>query len=393
ALARIAGLTYQMEAARTMACAAVDRGEKPAVLSAVVKYNLTERMRRVRNDAMDVQGGSGICLGPANFLGRPYQAIPIGITVEGANILTRTLIVFGQGAIRSHPHVLKEMQAVGDPDRSAGLHAFDRHFFAHVGFTVSTAVRALWRGVTGGRLVAVPAGPCRRELQRASRYSSAFVLTADAAMLVLGGQLKRKERLSGRMADILSNLYLVSAVVKQFEDHGRPEEERPLVAWACAESFHVIDTAFAEFFRNFPSRPVAWLLRLLTFPLGIRPAAPCDRLGHRVAALLMAPSATRDRLTAKIFVPSSLDEPLGRIEDALVRVIAAEAVEKKLREALKAKRLAGGEGESLLDAAVRAGVITADEAQLVSAADAARREVIRVDDFPADYWRKGDAHA
>ncbi|MDT8442515.1 MAG: acyl-CoA dehydrogenase, partial [Desulfuromonadales bacterium] len=290
ALARIAGLTYQLEAARSLTCAAVDRGEKPAVLSAIVKYNATERMRQVLNDAMDVQGGSGICLGPRNLLGRPYQAIPIGITVEGANILTRTLIVFGQGAIRSHPYVLKEMQAVGDPDRTAGLRAFDENFFAHVGFTISTGVRTLISGLTGGRLLTVPDGPNRRILQRLTRLSSAFVLTADTAMLVLGGNLKRKEKLSGRLADILSNLYLASAVVKQFEDHDRPEEEQPLVEWSCAESVRVIETAFAEFFRNFPNRPVAWLLRLVTFPLGIRPAAPADRLGHQVAALLMAPS-------------------------------------------------------------------------------------------------------
>jgi acyl-CoA dehydrogenase len=388
-LARIAGLTYQMEAARVLTCAAVDRGEKPAVLSAIVKYQLTERMRQVLNDAMDVEGGRAICLGPGNYLGRAYQAIPIGITVEGANILTRTMIIFGQGAIRSHPYVLKEMRAVADPDRVAGLRAFDQHFFAHVGFTVSTAVRALWSGLTGGRLLAAPAGPCRRQLQQASRYSSAFVLSADIAMLVLGGSLKRREKLSGRLADILSNLYLVSAVVKRYEDHGRPVEERPLVEWTCAESFRAIETAFAGFFRNFPNRPTAWLLRLLTFPLGIRPTAPSDRLGQRVAALLLAPSPTRERLTAGIFLPTTLDEPLGRIEAALGQVIAAEPIEKKLREALKNGRVTGGDEAGIRAAALAAGVITAAEAQALAAADAARNAVIRVDDFPADYWQTG----
>ncbi len=389
ALARIAGLTYQMEAARSLTCAAVDRGEKPAVLSAIVKYNLTERMRRVINDAMDVQGGSGICLGPRNFLGRAYQSIPIGITVEGANILTRTLIIFGQGAIRSHPHVLKEMQAASNPDRAAGLLAFDEHFFAHVGFTVSTAARAFWYGLSCGRLLQVPEGPCRRHLQRASRLSAAFVLVADASMLVLGGNLKRREKLSGRLADILSNLYLVSAVVKQYEDRGRPEEEWPLVEWACAESFRVIETAFAGFFRNFPNRSVAWLLRLATFPLGICPSAPSDQLGHRVAALLMKPSVTRDRLTAGIFTPRGLDEPLGRIDDALHKVIAAEAVEKKIRGALKAGKLAAGDDDRALENAVAAGVISAEEAVMVTEADSARREVIRVDDFPRTDADKG----
>jgi acyl-CoA dehydrogenase len=390
ALARIAGLTYQMEAARSLTCAAVDRGEKPAVLSAIVKYNLTERMRQVLNDAMDIQAGSGICLGPRNYLGLAYQAIPIGITVEGANILTRTLIVFGQGAIRSHPYVLREMQAVADPDRSAGLRAFDEHFFAHAGFTISTAARALWSGLTGGRLLAVPGGPCRRQLQRATRLSAAFVLTADTSMLVLAGALKRKEKLSGRLADILSNLYLVSAVIKQFEDRGRPAEELPLVEWACAESFRVIESAFAEFFRNFPNRPVAWLLRLAAFPLGIRPAGPSDRLGHRVAALLMEPSAVRDRLSAGIFVPTEMDEPLGRLDDALRKVVAAEDVEKKVREALRNKTIAGRDEALALAAAVEAGVISAAEAELVISANDARREVIRVDDFPAGYWRTAE---
>ena len=393
ALARIAGLTYQLEAARSLTCAAVDRGEKPAVLSAIVKYNATERMRQVLNDAMDVQGGSGICLGPRNLLGRPYQAIPIGITVEGANILTRTLIVFGQGAIRSHPYVLKEMQAVADPDRAAGLRAFDENFFAHVGFTISTGVRAFISGLTGGRLLAVPVGPSRRVLQRLTRLSSAFVLTADTAMLVLGGNLKRKEKLSGRMADILSNLYLASAVIKQFENRGRPEEEQPLVDWTCAESVRIIETSFAEFFRNFPNRPVAWLLRLITFPLGIRPTAPSDQLGHQVATILMAPSPTRDRLTEGIFTPQDENEPLGRIEAALVKVIAAETVEKKLRMAQRQGVLQRATDEDLLTAGIEAGVITTNEAQTVEQANAFRAEVIRVDDFPADSWEKGAAHA
>jgi acyl-CoA dehydrogenase len=389
ALARIAGLTYQMEAARSLTCAAVDRGEKPAVLSAIVKYNLTERMRQVLNDAMDVQGGSGICLGPRNFLGRAYQSIPIGITVEGANILTRTLIIFGQGAIRSHPYVLKEMQAIANPDHAAGLRAFDEHFFAHVGFSISTAARALWLGLTGGRLLQVPGGPSRRLLQQTTRLSTAFVLTADTAMLILGGNLKRKEKLSGRLADILSNLYLLSAVVKQYEDRGRPVEEWPLVEWACAESRRVIEGAFAEFFRNFPNRWVAWKLRFLTFPLGIRPAAPSDRLGHQVAALLMAPSPTRDRLTAGIFAPGASNEPLGRLEDALGKVLAAEPIEKKVREALREKTIAGGDDAKTLSAAVAAGVVSAQDALIVASAQAARSEVIRVDDFPGDYWQPG----
>lgn len=391
-LARMAGLTYQMEAARVMTCAAVDRGEKPSVLSAIVKYNLTEGMRRVVNDAMDVQGGSGISLGPRNLLGRAYQSIPIGITVEGANILTRSMIIFGQGAVRCHPYVLREIRAVGDPDRTAGLIEFDRAFFGHCGFTISTAASALWLGISGGRLLTVPAGPARRLLQITSRLSAAFVLAADLSMIIVGSGLKRREKLSGRLADILSNLYLVSATIKQFEDHGRPDDELPLLEWACANSFHAIQIAFEGFLANFPNRPAALLLRLLAFPLGLPAFAPSDRLGHQVAGTLLAPSELRDRLTAGIYTPTDTSEPLGRLDDALAKVIAAEAVERKLRDAVKDGRIASGSDEQTLQRALDAGAITASEAEIVAVAQTARQEVIRVDDFPADYWRRGGDH-
>ncbi len=388
-LARMAGLTYRMEAARVMTCAAVDRGEKPSVLSAIVKYSLTEGMRHVVNDAMDVQGGGGISLGPRNLLGRLYQAVPIGITVEGANILTRTMIIFGQGAVRCHPYVLREIRAVADPDQTAGLINFDRAFFGHVGFTISTAARALWLGLSSGRLLATPGGPCKRLLQITSRLSAAFVLAADMSMIIVGSGLKRKEKLSGRLADILTNLYLVSAVVKQFEDHGRPADELPLLEWACACSFRDIKTAFEGLLANFPNRPAALLLRLVAFPLGMPDFGPGDRLGHQVAAILLAPSAVRDRLTAGIYTPADPGEPLGRLADALHKVIAAEEVERKLRDAVKGKLIAAGSDEQMLPDGVKAGVITAGEADIVAVAQAARREVIRVDDFPADYWRTG----
>jgi len=389
ALGRMAGLTYQMDAARVLTCGFVDQGERPAVLSAIVKYNLTERMRRVLNDAMDVLGGSGISLGPRNLLARPYQAAPIGITVEGANILTRSMIVFGQGAIRSHPYVLKEMQAVADPDREEGVRRFDQAFFGHFGFTVSTVARAFWLGLTNGRLLAVPGGSSRRLFQVASRLSASFVLVADMSMIIVGSALKRKEKLSGRLADILSNLYLLSAVLRQFEERGRPADEEPLLEWACAESFRAIQEAFIGIFRNFPNRPVAWVLRLLTFPLGFGFSGPSDRLGHLAAGLLLAPSQARDRLTAGMFVPSGMDEPLGRLEDAVVKVIRAEPVEKRVRDAVRAGRLTAGSEERQLEEGLTAGIITAAEAEIVRQATAARREVIRVDDFPADYWNKG----
>ena len=216
ALARIGGHTYMMDAARSMTAGAVDLGEKPSVVSAIVKYHVTERARQVVNDGMDVIGGKGICLGPSNFLGRAYQQIPIGITVEGANILTRSLIIFGQGAIRCHPYVLAEMQAAQSSDRQQGLHDFDRAFWGHVGFVVKNKLRALGTALTGARLVGVNtdvAPEMKRYYQQLSRYSAAFALLADTSMLVLGGSLKRRERLSARLGDILSQMYLISATL------------------------------------------------------------------------------------------------------------------------------------------------------------------------------------
>jgi acyl-CoA dehydrogenase len=308
--------------------------------------------------------------------------------VEGANILTRSMIIFGQGAVRCHPYVLREIRAVADPDREAGLAAFDAAFFGHLGFTLSTAARAFWLGLTGGALQRPAQGAAGGMLRATSRLCAAFVLTADLAMIVIGSDLKRREKISGRLADILSHLYLISATVKQFEDHGRPAEELPLVAWAWADSCRTIADAFKGILANFPSRPAALLLRLLAFPLGLPDYGPRDRLGHRAARLLLAPSPTRDRLTAGIFAPTNLGEPLGRLEDALARVIAAEPAEQKLRAAVKAGRLPPLPDEHLVREGVGAGIITSEEAALVAAAVAAMREVIRVDDFPPDYWRR-----
>lgn len=389
ALARIAGYTYMMDAARVMTAGAVDLGERPSVASAIVKYNLTERMRKVVNDAMDVQGGSGICLGPRNLLGRVYQSIPIGITVEGANILTRSLIIFGQGAVRCHPYVLKEMQAAAERDAQRASVLFDQAFFGHIGFTVGNAVRALLHGVSGARLAQVPsqAGAERGYYRQLTRMSAAFALVADAAMLALGGSLKRKEKLSGRLADVLSQLYLCSAVLKRFADQGRPEADLPLLRWSCDDALHQAQEALDALLRNFPNRFAAAVLRALVFPFGKPYAAPVDVLGHNAASVLLEPSASRDRLTAGVYSSADLAEPLGRLDDALKKVIAAETVEKKLRAALNAGTSNGGD-EALLREGVIRGVIGEDEARIVQDAIEARKGVIKVDDFASGYWRK-----
>jgi acyl-CoA dehydrogenase len=328
-------------------------------------------------------GGSGISLGPRNLLGRIYQAAPIGITVEGANILTRSMIIFGQGAIRCHPYILKEMQAASNPDGVRALADFDRLLGEHVGFTLSNAARALSLGVTGGRFAKAPVGPARRHFQTVTRMCAAFALAADVTLLTLGGTLKRREKLSGRLADILRHLYLASAVLKQFEDRQWPADELPLVRWGCEESLRHIQEGFTGIIHNLPFRPAAWLLRLVIFPLGRPFAGPSDRVGQQIAAILLEPSPLRDRLTAGLFIPEDPADPLARLEDALAKVIAAEPVEQKLREAVKAGKLRKGTDGEVVAAGVEAGIITGDEADLLRQALEARSAATRVDDFPS----------
>jgi acyl-CoA dehydrogenase len=382
-LSRIGGYTYLMDAARVFTARAVDLGEQPAVASAIVKYQLTEHMRRVVIDAMDVQGGAGICLGPNNFMGRVYQAVPISITVEGANILTRSLIVYGQGAIRCHPYVLKEMRAVSNPDRAAGLAAFDRAFFGHVGFVISNVARSLWLGLGGEHFVRVPIdGPGRRYARRLTRVSATFALVSDIAMLSFGSSLKRKERISGRFADVLSYMYLASAAIKRFEDDGRPAEDIPLMCWACDYAIHQAEKTLVGIIKNLPNAFLRWLTGGLSFPAGRRYLVPSDKLGHEVALLLLEPSAARDRLTHGVYITNDPADITGRLEDALPKVIAAEPLERKLYTLVNERPILHGDHEGQMREALATKLINAEEADLLRAARIARRAVIMVDDFP-----------
>lgn len=391
ALARIGGHTYMMDAARGMTAGAVDLGEKPSVVSAIVKYHVTERARQVVNDGMDVIGGKGICLGPSNFLGRAYQQIPIGITVEGANILTRNLIIFGQGAIRCHPYVLAEMHAAQSLDRKQGLDDFDRAFWGHVGFVARNTLRALGTALSGGRLVSVNADVApdmKRYYQRLSRYSAAFALLADTSMLVLGGSLKRRERLSARLGDILSQMYLVSATLKRFEDEGRQRADAPLAHWSIQDALWRLQDAIDGVLDNYPNRLAAWGLRRLVFPWGCPQSLPLDALGQDVARLLITPGAARDRLTAGCHLPASADEPVGALEQALVATLEAEPIEAKMREFEKRGALDGNpqaNARDLADAAFAAGGINADEYAVVKRRNNLRDMVIKVDDFAFDF--------
>jgi acyl-CoA dehydrogenase len=387
-LARIAGNTYAIDAARTMTAGSIDLGEKPSVISAIVKYHCTERGRQVINDAMDVHGGKGICLGPNNYLGRAYQQIPIGITVEGANILTRSMMIFGQGAIRCHPYVLREIAATRNTDPRQAGDEFDDAFWDHVRFVVCNAARSLWQGVTGARLVGVPGAPELRPYTRQlTRLCAGFAFSADVSMLFLGGDLKRREKLSARLGDILSQLYIASTVLKRYEDDGRPRADLPVVKWAIEDCLNRIQEAFYGVFENFPSRIIGSMLRMMVFPLGKSFTAPKDYLGHQIAKLLLEASPTRERLTSNVFVLRHEDDPVGRLELAMQAAPAGEATEAKIRSAMKAGVIAGLTEQARIAAAIDKGIISTGEAAQFQHFSALRRGCIMVDDFPYDIGR------
>ena len=389
-LARIGAHTYMVDAARQLTALALDIGEKPSVISAIIKYHATERGRIVINDAMDVHGGKGICLGPDNYLARDYQQTPIGITVEGANILTRTMIIFGQGAIRSHPYVLKEVAAAHDQDRRRALHQFDEALFGHISFALSNAARSFVFGLTNGRGIPVPPGSeTRRYYQQLTRFSAAFALNADVAMAVLGGSLKRREKISARLGDVLSLLYLCSATLKRFEDDGRPAEDLPLLHWAMQDALYKIQQAFDGTMQNFPNALARWILSVLTFPLGLDLSPPSDRLGHEIATLLMQPGAARDRLTAGMYLPDDENDAVGALEAALTSTLLCEPLQAELEKALKSGKLKVLDELARIAEARDTGLISAEQALQLERDYALRRKVIMVDDFTPEQLRAG----
>ncbi|HEX7081140.1 MAG TPA: acyl-CoA dehydrogenase [Gammaproteobacteria bacterium] len=385
ALARMAGLTYVMKAASRVTCAALNAGEKPAVASAILKYHNTEMGRQVANDAMDVQGGKAIMLGPKNYLARNYESVPIAITVEGANILTRNLIIFGQGAVRCHPFVRAEIEAARDEDRERGLVEFDRLLFGHLGYMLSNAARSFVMGLTFARFTEAPvSGPTRRYYQHVNRYSASFALAADAAMMTLGGELKRRETLSARLGDMLSYLYLASMVLKHHEDQGQPAEDLPLVEWACRTLLYRCQEQLHGLLRNFPNRLVAAALRIAVFPLGRTYSAPSDQLGLRIAELLMRPSEARDRLADCAYVTPEPGNPLGLLQQALEAAERVKPLERKVFDARRKGLIRSDDVPGQIDEAERAGILTPDEAERVRAFDREVMALTAVDDFDAD---------
>jgi len=384
ALARIGGNAWLMDSARILTANAVDLGEKPSVLSAILKYHLTERGRECITHAMDVHGGKGIIMGPSNYLGRSWQGAPIFITVEGANILSRNLMIFGQGAIRCHPYVLKEMALASREDRDQALLEFDDLLMQHIGFAVSNAASTLILSLSMGLLGKVPGDRISRPYFRAlNRLSAAFAMLADLSMMLLGGELKRRERLSARLGDVLSHLYLASAALKRYHDQDYPEHVRPLLHWALEESLGKAETAIDALLSNFPNRLLGSALRVLVFPFGRRHQGPDDHLDAQVAAIIgrNAGDPALEELLEGCFRPTSTDDPVGALQHALNLLQEAAPLQKKLYKAVKAGQVRETPGQNEIETAVAAGVLSAEEGQQLQRAEQARRVVIDVDDF------------
>jgi len=385
-IARMVGLTYTMDAGRSVTAGAIDGGEKPSVPSAMLKYHVTEMGRQVGNDAMDVHGGKGIMLGPRNYLARGYQVTPVAITVEGANLLTRNLIIFGQGAIRCHPFVLREMTAARDPDRARGVDEFDRALFGHIGFTISNAVRSFIMALTHARFTRAPvAGETARFYQHIVRFSASFAFAVDVAMLTLGGYLKKKEGLSARLGDVLSCMYLASMVLKHHLNQGAPQEDLPVVEWACRNLLYHAQEQLHGFLRNFPNRALAAVMRGLIFPRGLVYSAPGDRLAHRVAALVTASTSARERLCAGIYRTLEPHNPLGLLEEAMVLAEQLEPLLKRIRvEGVKTGKVTALDLPGQISQALGAGIVSETEAAALRDYDRKTMDLINVDDFASE---------
>ena len=392
-LARIGGFTYLMEAARRYTNAGLDQGAKPAVVAAIMKYNTTELGRVIINDAMDILAGNAISRGPRNALAHGYIGTPVGITVEGANILTRTLMIFGQGAIRCHPYAYREIEALGRDD----LEAFDRAFWSHVVHVLRNFARSLSLSITRGGLARSPVGgPAAKYYRKLAWASASFAFLADLALGSLGGALKRKEKITGRYADIFSWLYLANATLVRFEKEGRLEEDRPFFEWAMQYAFGEMQKAFDGLLGNLRVPALTPVLRAAGLwsrmnPLG---TGPSDDLGHQVAAAMQVPGPLRDRHTSGIFVSDDPNDPLGRLEHALRLTTAVAPLEDRIKDAVRRGALPKARPAALVAKAVETGVITQDEAMQLKDAEAARNDAIAVDSFDLeDYLRAAPLHA
>ncbi|MGH8166655.1 MAG: acyl-CoA dehydrogenase, partial [Woeseiaceae bacterium] len=394
ALTRIAGNTYIMNTAVSVTSGAIDQGEKPAVPAAILKYHCTELGRKVANDAMDVHGGKAIMMGPRNYLGRSYMATPIAITVEGANILTRSLIIFGQGAVRCHPFVLRELHAAQDEDLERGLNEFDDALFSHIGYAISNLARSFFLALTHAKFSRVPLNtPTRRYYQNINRYSAAFALASDFAMLTLGGKLKQRELLSARLGDVLSSMYLASTVLKHFENQGRPASDLPLVEWSVRTLMYRAQEQLHSFLRNFPNRPVAFFLRCFIFPRGRTYSSPSDELGGKIVDLITRSGEARERLSQQAYTTIEPGNPVGLLAEALALSEELAPLEQRLRQARKEGLIESEYLGHQIEQAESAQVISKDEATRLRNYHGKLTALMAVDDFAAEDIGRADAAA
>ncbi len=384
-MARIGGYNYLLEAARRYTTGGLDRGQKPAVVTAIAKYNFTELGREIANDAMDIVGGAGISRGPRNIFASTYTALPIAITVEGANILTRTLMIFGQGAIRCHPYAYNEIEALMNKD----VKKFDDNFWKHIGHVVTNMFRSLLLSVTRGKLAGSPvSGPASKYFRKLSWASASFAFFADLALGSYGGALKMKEKIAGRYADILSFLYLASGTLKRFEAEGRREADRAYFEWAMEYSFYRIQQAFEGILREIKVPGLSWLFRLVGVWGRLNPIGtyPSDKLGHKVAQAMQVRGADRDHMTSGMYLPEDRESAIGRYEYTMQLNEEAWPVFKKLYKAIKSKELPKEPYLDIADLAVEKGVITKAEGELVKKTEIARNDAIQVDEFTLEEY-------
>ncbi len=382
ALAVIGGYTYMMEAVRHVTVAAIDQGVKPSVISAIVKYHTTEMSRQLVNNAMDIHAGRAIQMGPRNYLSYAYQAIPIGITVEGANILTRNLIIFGQGMIRCHPYLYDEMQAVNNPVIEHGFATFDTLIIKHIGHVWSNFSRCLVMGLCPYIGSTPVRGATRQYYKRLTRMSSALAFSADVTIALIGGNLKRRERLSARYADILSYLYMSTAVLKYYQDNGHHQDDLIHVRWVLDHNLHAIGQAFQALFANFPIRWLGRVLKRIIFPWGCYYRKPSDLTEHQLARIMLVPSALRTRLTQLCFMTDDPNDRLGRMESALEQHIACAHLIKKIRKGLGRRSTQGNSTlADTIEKALANNIITSTEAAQLYAYEKIRQDALLVDEF------------
>ncbi len=387
ALARIGGLTYLLEATRTLTTTSLDMKEKPGIITAIAKYHMTEMARTILNDSMDIHSGRAIQDGPMNYLATHYLGIPVAITVEGANILTRNLMIFGQGATRCHPYVLKEMEAAANPDEKAGAKAFDELLFKHIGHATKNTFGAFGAALTGSRFIkAEMSGPTQKYYKEMTRLSRALAVSADFAMLTLGGDLKRKEMISARLGDGLSYLYMASAALKKYEDEGRQQEDLDYVHYAVQHCLYNAAKALEEAYKNFPMKAAGKTLKFLVFPIGNHYQQPSDDLCLRLAESLMTPGAQRDRLTQLCYVGQSTDDSVGLMEQAFIAMYGIKPLERKIFKAIKDGQIERKASlAAKLDKALELNVLTEQEVDQIKAADQLRYKAIQVDHFSHDF--------